>query len=188
MIPPFSWTTSRIPFSISSTSISKNSTKLNSFLKEKGYDQKEYNQANFHSFDHDESNSYAIFTMAPKTQVTKRGYDAFGTQVIISFEGAFDDSYRIEAKNWTMTRLLNNLSKVSNRYMYVDESNTIFLLPRSTELDNPDNFTIGSVYYQRNDILKYSQKFIPDEDFARTNKNGMWSMKFEFPWDYRKKK
>ena len=34
---------------------------------------------------------------------------------------------------------------------------------------------------------KYSQKFIPDEDFARTNKNGMWSMKFEFPWDYRKK-
>ena len=34
---------------------------------------------------------------------------------------------------------------------------------------------------------KYSQKFIPDEDFARINKNGMWSMTFEFPWEYRKK-
>ena len=34
---------------------------------------------------------------------------------------------------------------------------------------------------------KYSQKFISDEDFARINKNGMWSMTFEFPWDYRKK-
>ena len=34
---------------------------------------------------------------------------------------------------------------------------------------------------------KYSLKFIPDEDFARINKNGMWSMTFEFPWEYRKK-
>ena len=33
---------------------------------------------------------------------------------------------------------------------------------------------------------KYSKKFIIDEDFAKDNKIGMWSMKFEFPWDYRK--
>ena len=33
---------------------------------------------------------------------------------------------------------------------------------------------------------KYSKKFIIDEDFAKANKVGMWSMKFEFPWDYRK--
>ena len=33
---------------------------------------------------------------------------------------------------------------------------------------------------------KYSKKFIIDEDFAKDNKVGMWSMKFEFPWDYRK--
>jgi endonuclease YncB( thermonuclease family) len=33
---------------------------------------------------------------------------------------------------------------------------------------------------------KYSKKFISDEDYARTNKLGMWSMKFDFPWDYRK--
>ena len=34
---------------------------------------------------------------------------------------------------------------------------------------------------------RYSKKFIADEDFARINKIGMWSMKFDYPWDYRKK-
>ena len=34
---------------------------------------------------------------------------------------------------------------------------------------------------------RYSTKFIRDEDFARTNNLGMWSMTFDYPWDYRKK-
>ena len=34
---------------------------------------------------------------------------------------------------------------------------------------------------------KYSKKFIKDEDYARINSLGMWSMNFEFPWDYRRK-
>ena len=34
---------------------------------------------------------------------------------------------------------------------------------------------------------KYSDKFIQDEDYARVNKVGMWSMNFDYPWDYRKK-
>ena len=33
---------------------------------------------------------------------------------------------------------------------------------------------------------KYSKKFIADEDFAKSNILGMWSMKFEYPWDWRK--
>ena len=35
---------------------------------------------------------------------------------------------------------------------------------------------------------RYSKKFIIDEDYAKTNHVGMWSMKFEYPWDYRKNK
>ena len=35
---------------------------------------------------------------------------------------------------------------------------------------------------------RYSKKFVPDEDFARINKIGMWSMEFDYPWDYRKSK
>tara|TARA_B100000900_G_scaffold191840_1_gene162379 strand:- start:159 stop:638 length:480 start_codon:yes stop_codon:yes gene_type:complete len=34
---------------------------------------------------------------------------------------------------------------------------------------------------------KYSNKFIKDEDFAKSNQLGMWSMNFEYPWDWRKK-
>ena len=34
---------------------------------------------------------------------------------------------------------------------------------------------------------KYSKKFINDENFAKKNNIGMWSMKFEYPWDWRKK-
>ena len=33
---------------------------------------------------------------------------------------------------------------------------------------------------------KYSKKFIEDEDYARVNQIGMWSMQFEYPWNYRK--
>ena len=33
---------------------------------------------------------------------------------------------------------------------------------------------------------KYSKKFIEDENYAKTNLLGMWSMKFEYPWDFRK--
>ena len=33
---------------------------------------------------------------------------------------------------------------------------------------------------------RYSKKFIKDEDYARIKKIGMWSMEFEYPWDYRK--
>ena len=34
---------------------------------------------------------------------------------------------------------------------------------------------------------KYSKKFINDENYARKKSMGMWSMKFEYPWDWRKK-
>ena len=30
------------------------------------------------------------------------------------------------------------------------------------------------------------EKFIEDERFARANKLGLWSMKFEYPWKFRK--
>ena len=34
---------------------------------------------------------------------------------------------------------------------------------------------------------KYSKKFVNDEEYARKNNFGMWSMNFEYPWDFRKK-
>ena len=34
---------------------------------------------------------------------------------------------------------------------------------------------------------KYSNKYITDEIYAQSKEKGMWSMVFEFPWDFRKK-
>jgi endonuclease YncB( thermonuclease family) len=33
---------------------------------------------------------------------------------------------------------------------------------------------------------RYSKKFILDENYAKVNQIGMWSMNFQYPWDYRK--
>ena len=32
---------------------------------------------------------------------------------------------------------------------------------------------------------QYSNKYIEDEEYAKFNKLGMWSMEFQYPWDYR---
>ena len=32
----------------------------------------------------------------------------------------------------------------------------------------------------------YSNKYIEDEEYAKFNKLGMWSMEFQYPWDYRR--
>ena len=34
---------------------------------------------------------------------------------------------------------------------------------------------------------RYSTKFVEDEEYAKTNQLGLWSMQFEYPWDYRKR-
>ena len=34
---------------------------------------------------------------------------------------------------------------------------------------------------------RYSMKFVEDEDYAKKNKLGLWSMSFDYPWDYRAK-
>ena len=34
---------------------------------------------------------------------------------------------------------------------------------------------------------RYSKKFIEDENYAKSKKLGMWSMEFDYPWNWRKK-
>ena len=33
---------------------------------------------------------------------------------------------------------------------------------------------------------RYSKKFVKDENYAKANQIGMWSMEFDYPWDFRK--
>src|SRR5210317_2486131 len=34
---------------------------------------------------------------------------------------------------------------------------------------------------------RYSDQFVQDEEYAKLNQLGLWQMKFDFPWEYRKK-
>ena len=34
---------------------------------------------------------------------------------------------------------------------------------------------------------RYSKKFIKDEEYAKSKNHGMWSMEFDYPWDWRRK-
>ena len=49
-----------------------------------------------------------------------------------------------------------------------------------------------SIFMVRNgyafDYTRYSKKkYAKDEEYAKTNKLGIWTMKFEYPWEWRKK-
>ena len=35
--------------------------------------------------------------------------------------------------------------------------------------------------------IRYSKKYVKDEEYAKVNKLGLWTMKFEYPWEWRKK-
>ena len=35
-------------------------------------------------------------------------------------------------------------------------------------------------------FIKYSKKYVKDEKYAKKRKLGIWSMKFEHPWEFRK--
>ena len=35
--------------------------------------------------------------------------------------------------------------------------------------------------------IRYSKKYVEDEKYAKVNKLGLWTMKFEYPWEWRKK-
>ena len=38
------------------------------------------------------------------------------------------------------------------------------------------------------DYVRYSnKKYAQDQEYAKVNKLGMWNMKFEYPWEWRKK-
>ena len=35
--------------------------------------------------------------------------------------------------------------------------------------------------------IRYSKKYVEDEEYAKVNKLGLWTMRFEYPWEWRKK-
>ena len=147
-------------------------SKIRSLLREKGFDPKDYDFTNQRGFKEGSyvnedgnisyRNQYLMMTVKKKDSFFG---DPYGVQVIVSFEGIFDDYYKILAQNWTMMDLLKNLAKVSNRYMFVDTDNVIHLLPRGTDLNSNQDFYLGSAQYDKDDILKYEKKYENEDEY-----------------------
>ena len=88
----------------------------------------------------------------------------------------------VTAKNILMDKISNNevvcISEGKDRYKrtlaecFVNDESLSRYLVRS-----------GYAFAYR----RYSKKFIADEEYAKSNKIGMWSMKFDYPRDWRKK-
>ena len=118
------------------------------------------------------------------------------------------ESISVNEKKYDLqyTTLSIDISKI---YVDLDTTSLIFNLDKIGN-DNVECISDGKDQYKRtlaecfvnNESLssylvrsgyafayrRYSKKFVADEDFARINKIGMWSMEFDYPWDYRKSK
>lgn len=113
------------------------------------------------SFDHDESDYYVLCRIYGTSEKTK----VRPTQVLISLESPFDDSYKVQIKNWKFMKLLQNLAKVSNRYVFIDVDNNVNLIPRSTDLDDGNNdLGQGTVALGRDNLLKWKKKFHREDE------------------------
>ena len=81
------------------------------------------------------------------------------------------------------------IKKINNRHVVCKEE-TIDRYKRIVAECFANNESL-SKYLVRNGYAfayrKYSKKFIEDERYAKENKLGLWSMNFEYPWEYRRK-
>ena len=96
-------------------------------------------------------------------------------------KGGAKENCGIKAKQILIDKIANNtvkcISKGKDQYKRT-------LAECFVNNDSLSSYLVRSGYafaYRR-----YSDKFISDEDYARVNKIGMWSMKFDYPWDYRR--
>ena len=98
----------------------------------------------------------------------------------------------MESTNFTLNdEEFSKIKKIANEVS--DETLILFwqfTLKTLGELEIVNNQSL-SKYLVREGFAfayrKYSTKFIEDENYAKKNKKGMWSMTFEYPWDYRGK-
>jgi len=86
------------------------------------------------SFDYDDGNSYAIVKGKFKN-------DPFFSKMVISFETTFDDEYAGEYRDASALDIMRDFAVVANRWLYVDRSGLVYLLPRSETRGTVDYLT-----------------------------------------------
>jgi len=100
--------------------------KINSFLKEEGYNPDHWTlQA---MIDLDENNTYVLL------HAYKKFNDLFGRDMVLSFETPFDKYYNMTYRDASAMDILHDLAVLTNSYLYVDADKKIYLFPRGSAL------------------------------------------------------
>jgi len=126
--------------------------KIINFVRKKNYDTV-YVQS---TVDVDANNTFAFVHASKKYHVHKWDEYEVGSMLVIVFETAFDEYYKVKYLNKTPMEIFKDLCKVSNRYFYVDADNKIFMLPRGDANNAPQSMGISTLNY--NDILSKKVK------------------------------
>jgi len=109
---------------------------ITTILSEMGFNLAEV----FSIIDTDPFNTYALVKAHNKTN------DIFGRDMFISLENSTDFYYKVHYRNKSIMDILKDLAIVTNRYVYIDSKNKIYLLPRST--------SPGTITIKRNQVLR----------------------------------
>ena len=125
--------------------------KVRAFLKSKGYDT---DREILQIVNVNDRNTYVLAT-------AKKGrWDFSGSYIVLVFETAFDEYYRCTFMNTNPMDVFTDMSKLTNRYFYVDHDNQVWMLPRGTLTAQ----SIGDANMDLNNLIKKKIKVHREAD------------------------
>jgi hypothetical protein len=123
---------------------------IKAFLISEGYRGDSYTVLN--SFDFDNNDSYVM------VKAYKKWNDWNGSILLLSFEKPFDFSYQLHYRDSNASDILKDLCVVTNRYLYVDADNKIWLLPRGQNL--------GQKTVSRTNVISHERTRMKEQDVS----------------------
>ena len=123
---------------------------IKAFLISEGYRGDSYTLLN--SFDFDNNDSYVM------VKAYKKWNDWNGSILLLSFEKPFDFSYQLHYRDSHASDILKDLCVVTNRYLYVDADNKIWLLPR--------NQSVGQKTVVRTNVISHERTRMKEQDVS----------------------
>lgn len=131
-----------------STSENISTQKIRSFLSEEGYDPDSLMDVTV--VDYNDTNTYV------SARALKKYNDLLGRDLLLSFETPFDQYYNMTYRDASAMDILHDLAVLTNSYVYVDQENKVYLLPRGEAL--------RSITIPRRNVIEMNRETTKVED------------------------
>jgi hypothetical protein len=133
--------------------------------------------------DTDSFNSYAL------VYAKKKFNDLFGRYMLISLETSTEFYYEAHYRNTPVMDILKDLAVITDRFLYIDPNNTIYLLPRagyykSVTINRVDVLEMKKTTSNQDDISITVNRYIENEE-GEAESYGLKLRDNE--WSYREK-